>query len=52
MFWGGTGGHGRALAITFFLQIGASGCVSDARACPQVPNLMYPFGTREALSDC
>jgi len=30
--WEGTGGHSRALAITFFLQIGHLTCVADARA--------------------
>jgi hypothetical protein len=43
--FGGTGGHGRALAITFFLQIEPSGCVLGVRACPRVPELMYPFRT-------
>ena len=45
-FVGGTGGHGRALAITFLLQIAPSQRVSRARACPPVPRLMYPSRTR------
>ena len=45
-FRGGTGGHGRALAITFFLQIGPSRCVASVRACPRVLSLMYPSRTR------
>lgn len=49
-FPGGTGGHGRALADMFFLQIGVLGCVSNARACPRVPELMYPSRTRALLS--
>jgi hypothetical protein len=49
-FRDGTGGHGRALAITFFLQIEPSRRVSRARACPRVAKLMYPSRTRAALS--
>jgi hypothetical protein len=49
---GGTRGHGRALAITFFLQIGPSRYVQHARACPRVPELMYPSRTRGVLSVC
>jgi hypothetical protein len=39
-------------SITFFLQISASGCVTRARACPRVPNLMYPSRTRAAFAVC
>jgi hypothetical protein len=46
MFRGGTGVHGRALAVTFFLQIATSRGVLHARGCPRVPNLMYPSRTR------
>jgi hypothetical protein len=49
-FTGGTGGHGRPLAITFLLEIGPSRRVSCARECPRVPRLMYPSRTRGALS--
>jgi hypothetical protein len=51
-FSGGTGGHGRALAITFLLQIVPSGRGWRARACPRVHRLMYPSRTRDALSIC
>jgi hypothetical protein len=34
----------------FFLQIGPSSRVSDARACPRVLKLMYPSRTRGSLS--
>ena len=50
-FPGGIGVHGRALAITFLLQIRPLGYVSNARACPRVPKLMYPSRTRAALSN-
>src|SRR4029450_8526509 len=46
----GTGVHGRALAAKFVLQIAPSACVLSARGCPPVFRLMYPSGTREALS--
>ena len=36
-FWGGTGGHGRALAITFFLQFCTLRSVLRVSACPRVP---------------
>jgi hypothetical protein len=49
-FRGGTGGHRRALAITFLLQIVPSRRVSRARACPLVRGLMYPSRTRGVLS--
>ena len=49
-FTGGTGGHGRALAITFFLQGGSLRCLSDARTCPRVLKLTYPSRTRAALT--
>jgi hypothetical protein len=49
-FWGGNGGHGRALAATIFLQIASSRCVLSVRACPRVPDLMYPSRTRGVLS--
>ena len=49
-FRGGTGGHGRARAVTFFLQIEPSRRVDRARACPRVLNLMYPSRTRGSLS--
>ena len=48
-FRGGTGGYGRALATTIFLQIAPLECVSDVRACPRVLKLMYPSRTRGAL---
>jgi hypothetical protein len=48
-FWGGTGGHGRALAITFLLQIGR---LNVCRSCPHVPRLMYPSRTRGSLPVC
>ena len=51
-FPGATGGHGRAFAITFRLQIGSSRRVSRARPCPRVPRLMYPSRTRGSLSVC
>ncbi len=51
-FRGGTGGHDRALAITFLLQNEPSGRVGRARACPRVLDLMYPSRTRAALSKC
>jgi hypothetical protein len=51
-FRGGTGGHGRAFAITFSLQIGPVERVSGARACPRAPSLMYPSRTRAPLSVC
>jgi hypothetical protein len=41
-----TRGHSR----TFVLQIGTSGHVYRARACPTMPRLMYPSRTRESLS--
>jgi hypothetical protein len=34
----------------FFLQIGSSGSVSDARTWPHVLNLLYPSRTRALLS--
>jgi hypothetical protein len=46
----GTGGHGRALAITFLLQIGPLRRVGRARPCPRVLGLMYPSRTRGLLS--
>ncbi len=49
-FRGGTGGHDRTSAITFFLQMGPPTCVADARACPHVHTLMYPSRTRGALT--
>jgi hypothetical protein len=49
-FGGGTGGHGRASAITFFLQMDASRYVARIRVCPRVPELMYPSRTRGLLS--
>jgi hypothetical protein len=49
-FRGGTGGHRRALATTFFLQIESSRRVASARACPRVPSLMYPSRTHAVLS--
>jgi hypothetical protein len=48
--WGGTGVHGRASAGTLFLQIKPLSCVSGARACPLVLNLMYLSRTRALLS--
>jgi hypothetical protein len=48
-FPGGTGGHRRALASTFPLQIRPSRRVAGARACPRVSTLMYPPRTRGAL---
>jgi hypothetical protein len=51
-FPGGTGGHGRPLAITFLLQIAPSRRVWRARACPRVTRLMYPSRTRGSLSVC
>jgi hypothetical protein len=51
-FRGGTGGHGRTLAVTFFLQIECLRRVLSVRACPRVPNLMYPSRTRTTLSVC
>ena len=49
-FWGGTGGHGPALAITFLLQILASRRVGRVRECPRVLDLTYPSRTRGPLS--
>ena len=46
---GGAGGHRRALAITFLLQIELLPRVDRARACTRVPTLMYPSRTRDAL---
>ena len=51
-FGGGTGAHGRALAVTYFLQTGALRCASRVRACPRVPSLLYPSRTRDLLSVC
>jgi hypothetical protein len=51
-FPGGTGVHGRARAVTFFLQIEPSRRVCCVRACPRGPRLMYPSRTRGALSVC
>jgi hypothetical protein len=48
-FRGSTGGHGWALAVTFFLQIGPSSCALNVRSCPRVPELMYPSRTRGLL---
>jgi hypothetical protein len=48
-FPGGIGVHGRALAITFCLQIGHVRCVVGARPCPRVLKLMYPPRTRGVL---
>jgi hypothetical protein len=48
--WGGTGVHGGAREITFFLQTGISNLVDGARACPHVLSLMYPSRTRGMLS--
>jgi hypothetical protein len=50
MFPRGIGVHGRALAITFLLQITSSRRVGRARACPRVPRLRYPSRTRAPLS--
>jgi hypothetical protein len=49
-FWGGIGGHGRAFAITFLLQIVPSWRAYRARACPGVPRLLYLSRTRAMLS--
>ena len=49
-FRGGTGGHGRTLAITFFLQIRPYPRAGLARVCPRVPSLLYPSRTRDSLS--
>src|SRR6266508_4941126 len=49
-FPGGTGGHGRPLAITFLLQIAPTRRVWRARVCPRVLDLMYPSRTPVALS--
>ena len=49
-FRGGTVVHARSRASTFRLQIEALGCVSSARACPSVLDLMYPSRTRGLLS--
>ena len=46
----GTGGHGRARAVTLFLQIEPSRRVDHARVCPRVLKLMYPSRTRGSLS--
>ena len=51
-FSGGTGGDGRALAITFLLHLGPSQCVDRVRACPRAPRLTYPSRTRDSLSVC
>src|SRR5215210_2649282 len=50
-FRGGTGVRARAFVGTFVLQIGASRCVTRARACPHVLWLMYPSRTRGVLAD-
>ena len=47
---GGTRVRARAFAATFSLEIGALVRVKDARQCPRVLYLMYPSGTRAALS--
>ena len=44
-FRGGTGGHGRASAVTFSLQSDRSRRVLSVRACPRVLTLMYPSRT-------
>jgi hypothetical protein len=49
-FPGDTRVHGWAPAATFYPQIGPSRCVLNARACPRVPELMYPSRTRGLLS--
>jgi len=50
-FWGGNGGHGRALASTMCLQFGDILDVGRDRACPRVLGLVYPSRTRGLLSD-
>ena len=44
------GGHGRAHAIAFSLQMDASRCVARVRTCPRMLTLMYPPRTRGVLS--
>jgi hypothetical protein len=49
-FASGTGVHGRALEITFRLQIAPSQRVGRARACSRALGLVYPSRTRVALA--